>query len=131
MPRSASPGRVGYAAGYDHVTGRSDATRLREAVDLARNVSVPIVFVGLPGIDEAEGCDRTSLALPPAHDQLVTAVCAANPRTVVVLVNGAPVLLPWADLPAAVVEAYLGGQAAGASIVDVLVGDVEPGGPAG
>ena len=121
-------GRVGYAAGYDHVTGRSDATRLREAVDLARNVSVPIVFVGLPGIDEAEGCDRTSLALPPAHDQLVTAVCAANPRTVVVLVNGAPVLLPWADLPAAVVEAYLGGQAAGASIVDVLVGDVEPGG---
>jgi len=121
-------GRVRYSAGYDPVTGRSDATRLREAIDLARNVSVPIVFVGLPAIDEAEGCDRTSLALPAAHDELVTAVCAANPRTIVVLVNGAPVLLPWADLPAAIVEAYLGGQAAGAAIVDVLVGDAEPGG---
>ena len=120
--------RVGYAVGYDPVTGVSDATRLREAIDLARSVTVPIVFVGLPAVDEAEGCDRTSLALPPAHDELVTAVCAANPRTVVVLVNGAPVLLPWADRPAAIVEAYLGGQAAGGAIVDVLVGDAEPGG---
>ena len=55
-------------------------------------------------------------------------MCAANPRTVVVLVNGAPVLLPWAERPAAIVEAYLGGQAAGGAIVDVLVGDAEPGG---
>ena len=102
--------------------------RFRAAIDLARHVSVPIVFVGLPAIDEAEGCDRTSLTLPPAHDELVTAVCAANPRTVVVLTNGAPVLLPWADRPAAIVEAYLGGQAAGSAIVDVLVGDAEPGG---
>ncbi len=121
-------GHVGYAAGYDPVTGRSDATRLREAIDLARRVTVPVVFVGLPAVDEIEGCDRTSLTLPPAHDELVTAVCAANPRTVVVLVNGAPVLLPWADRPAAIVEAYLGGQAAGSAIVDVLVGDAEPGG---
>ena len=121
-------GHVGFAAGYDPVTGRSDTTRLREAIDLARSVTVPIVFVGLPSIDEAEGCDRTSLTLPPAHDELVTAVCAANPRTVVVLVNGGPVLLPWADRPAAIVEAYLGGQAAGSAIVDVLVGDAEPGG---
>ena len=121
-------GRVGYAVGYDPATGLSDATRLREAIDLARNVTVPIVFVGLTAVDETEGCDRASLALPPAHDELVTAVCAANPRTVVVLVNGAPVLLPWADLPAAIVEAYLGGQAAGSAIIDVLIGDAEPGG---
>jgi beta-glucosidase len=121
-------GRVGYAAGYDPVTGRSDAARLRAATDLARSVDVPVVFVGLPAVDETEGCDRTSLTLPSAHDDLVSAVCAANPRTVVVLVNGAPVLLPWAEQPAAIVEAYLGGQAAGSAIVDVLAGDAEPGG---
>ncbi len=91
-------------------------------------MDVAIVFVGLPSIDEAEGCDRASLGLPPAHDELVTAVCAANRRTVVVLSNGAPVLLPWAERPAAIVESYLGGQAGGSAVVDVLVGDAEPGG---
>ena len=121
-------GRVAFARGYDPDTGESDVDMLREAIDVARSVTVPVVFVGLPARAEAEGYDRTSLALPPAHDELVTAVCAANPRTVVVLANGAPVLLPWADRAAAVVEAYLGGQAAGAAVVDVLVGDAEPGG---
>ena len=56
--------RVAYAVGYDHVTGRSDATRLREAIDVARSVTVPIVFVGLPALAEAEGCDRDTLDAP-------------------------------------------------------------------
>ncbi len=112
-------GRVRYSPGYDDI---------RAAAELAGDADVAIVFVGLPGIDEAEGYDRTSLALPTEHDDLVTAVCAANPRTIVVLANGAPVFMPWADRPAAVVEAYLGGQAAGSAISSVLVGDEEPGG---
>ncbi len=112
-------GRVRYASGYDDIRG---------AVELAADANVAIVFVGLPDADEAEGFDRTSLALPREHDELVTAVCAANPRTVVVLANGAPVLMPWADQPAAVVEAYLAGQAGGSAIASVLVGDAEPGG---
>ncbi|MGB3733573.1 MAG: glycoside hydrolase family 3 C-terminal domain-containing protein [Ilumatobacter sp.] len=112
-------GRVRYASGYDDIPA---------ATELAGDADVAVVFVGLPDIDEAEGYDRTSLALPPEHDDLVTAVCAANPNTVVVLANGAPVLMPWADRPAAVVEAYLGGQASGSAITSVLVGDAEPGG---
>ena len=121
-------GTVRHAAGYDPATGEAGLGSIREAAELAGRSDVAVVFVGLPAIDEAEGFDRTTLALPPDHDALVAAVCAANPRTVVVLVNGAPVLLPWADRPAAVVEAYLGGQAAGSAICDVLVGDAEPGG---
>lgn len=112
-------GRVRYSPGYNDI---------RAAAELAGDADVVIVFVGLPGIDEAEGYDRSSLALPSEHDDLVTAVCAANPRTVVVLANGAPVLMPWADRPAAIVESYLGGQAAGSAISSVLVGDAEPGG---
>lgn len=121
-------GRVRFAEGYDAETGDATPDQIRRATDLAREVDVPIVFVGLPGIMEAEGYDRETLALPNGHDELVAAVCAANPRTVVVLANGAPVLLPWADRPAAIVEAYLGGQAAGSATVDVLIGDAEPGG---
>ncbi len=113
------PGRVRYSPGYDDI---------REAAELAGDADVAIVFVGLPDADEAEGYDRTSLALPRQHDDLVAAVCAANPRTVVVLANGAPVLMPWADRPAAVLEGYLAGQAGGSSIASVLVGDDEPGG---
>jgi beta-glucosidase len=121
-------GEVRYAEGYDVTTGASTSHQLRHATELASAVDVPIVFVGLPGIDEAEGYDREHLSLPPAHDELVTAVCAANPNTIVVLTNGAPILMPWADLPAAILEGYLGGQAGGSAIVDVLLGDSEPGG---
>lgn len=121
-------GEVRYAEGYDAGTGASTPHQLRHATELASAVDVPIVFVGLPGIDEAEGYDREHLALPTAHDELVTAVCAANPNTIVVLTNGAPILMPWAGLPAAIVEGYLGGQAGGSATVDVLLGDCDPGG---
>ncbi|MEM9747722.1 MAG: glycoside hydrolase family 3 C-terminal domain-containing protein, partial [Actinomycetota bacterium] len=121
-------GRVRYDSIYDPDTGDATADDIRRAADLAHRAHVAVVVIGLPPIAEAEGVDRDTLALPTAMNDLVTAVCAANPRTVVVLANGAPVLLPWADRPAAVVEAYLGGQASGSALVDVLVGDAEPAG---
>lgn len=101
---------------------------LAKAVAAARDADVAVVMVGLPGSYESEGFDRDHLRLPPEHDELVTAVCEANPRTVVVLSNGAPVVLPWRDQPAAILETYLGGQASGAALADVLLGDAEPGG---
>lgn len=121
-------GSVRFARGYDPDTGASDRELIGEATRLAQQADVAIVFVGVPAIDEAEGYDRASLALPPTHDELVTSVCAANPHTVVVLSNGAPVLLPWAERPAAILETYLGGQAGGSAIADVIVGEREPGG---
>jgi len=119
---------VAYAPGYDPRTAEDDATLLAEAVEAARDAEVAVVVVGLPERYESEGFDRDDLALPAQHDALVRAVCAVNPRTVVVLQNGAPVALPWRDAPAAILECYLGGQAGGAALVDVLLGDREPGG---
>lgn len=119
---------VGYAPGYQVRGKNPDAALIADAVALAKSVAVAIVIVGLPDIYEAEGLDRTNMALPASHDALVTAVVAANPRTVVVLCNGAPVEMPWHDHVPAVVEAYLGGQAGGGAIVDVLYGVVNPGG---
>ncbi|WP_106401216.1 glycoside hydrolase family 3 C-terminal domain-containing protein [Actinocorallia populi] len=117
-----------YAPGYDPAHARQDPQLIAEAVVAARAADVAVVMIGLPPSYESEGFDRTDLRLPAQHDELVAAVCAANPRTVVVLSNGAPVLMPWKDLPAAILECYLGGQAGGGALVDVLYGDAEPGG---
>lgn len=119
---------VRYAQGCTPEADRRSPQLLAEAVATARDADVAVVMVGLPGRHESEGFDREGLALPPAHDELVRAVAAANPLTVVALSNGAPVLMPWREDVAAIVESYLGGQAGGGALVDVLLGDVEPGG---
>jgi beta-glucosidase len=127
-------GRVGteaelvYAPGYDARTGASTAAQLEEARAVASRADVVVLVVGLPASYESEGFDRDHLRLPQDMYALVNAVLTANSRTALVLVNGAPVELDFAAKPAAVVEAYLGGQAGGSAIVDVLFGDAEPGG---
>ena len=121
-------GEVAWARGYDAASGDTTDDLVREAVAAAAGADVAIVFAGLPGRYESEGFDRDNLDLPAGHTRLIEAVAAANPRAVVVLSNGAPVHLPWVDRVAALVEAYLGGQAGGSAIVDVLFGDAEPGG---
>ncbi len=119
---------VDYAPGYDAVTGATTEQLLAEAVAQATDAEVAVVVVGLPGRYESEGFDREHLALPRGHSQLVEAVLNTGTPTVVVLQNGAPVVLPWADRAAAIVEAYLGGQAGGSALTAVLFGDVDPGG---
>jgi beta-glucosidase len=98
------------------------------AVAAARQADVAVVCVGLPDGYENEGDDRTHLRLPPTHDALVAAVAAVHDRVVVVLSNGAPVEMPWVDDVEAVVEGYLGGQAGGGGLADVLTGRVDPSG---
>jgi len=123
-----SVANVTYVAVYDPVTGDLAPDGLAEASRAAADAEVALVFVGLPASYESEGFDREHMRLPAGHDRLVGAACSANPRTVVVLAGGAPVELPWADEPAAIVLTYLGGQAGGGAVADVLLGDAEPGG---
>ncbi|MCA2217851.1 beta-glucosidase family protein [Jidongwangia harbinensis] len=101
---------------------------IAEAVALAAASDVAVVVVGTTEQVESEGFDRTSLALPGRQDELVARVAAANPRTVVVVNAGSPVLLPWADDVAAVLLTWFPGQEAGAALADVLLGTAEPGG---
>jgi beta-glucosidase len=84
--------------------------------------------VGTTAEVESEGFDRVSLALPGRQDELVRKVAAANPRTVVVVNSGAPVLLPWADEVATILLSWFGGQEFGNALADVLLGEAEPGG---
>jgi beta-glucosidase len=101
---------------------------LAEAVRAARQADAAVVVVGSAEMTESEGFDRDTLALPGRQDELVRQVAAVNARTVVVVNAGMPVLMPWAAQVAAVIYAWLPGQAMGEALADVLLGRAEPGG---
>jgi beta-glucosidase len=105
-----------------------DADELERAVALAAEAEVAVVVVGTTEEVESEGFDRDSLALPGRQDELVRRVAAVNPRTVVVVNSGAPVLLPWAGQVPAVLVPWFPGQEFGNALADVLLGDREPAG---
>jgi beta-glucosidase len=119
---------VRYAPGYDADSGETTPELMARAAAVAREADVVILVVGLPARWETESLDRGHCRLPAGMDHLAEVVLDANPRTAVVLVNGGVLELPWAHRPAALLEAWLGGQAGGAAIADVLLGLAEPGG---
>ena len=117
---------VCYAPGWRDDGVTADAQLLEDAVQLARRAEVAVVFAGLPDSFESEGYDRKHLDMPDCQNDAIAAVCAVQPHTVVVLHKGSPVLMPWADQVAAIIDMYLGGQAVGEAAVDLLFGDAEP-----
>ncbi|KAK7425965.1 hypothetical protein QQZ08_007547 [Neonectria magnoliae] len=104
------------------------ATALAEAVDLAKQVDVPIIVAGLNSDYESEAIDRKSLSLPPAIDELILKVAQANPNTIVVTQSGCPITMPWIDQVPTLLHAWFGGQETGHGIADVLFGKVNPSG---
>ena len=120
--------RVTYAQGYSVAEDQATDEMIAQAVAAAQAAKVAVVFAGLPDSYESEGYDRSHMAMPECQNRLIEAVAAANPNTVVVLHNGAPVEMPWLGKVKAVLEAYLGGQAVGLAVVRVLYGEVNPSG---
>ncbi|MER5438590.1 glycoside hydrolase family 3 C-terminal domain-containing protein [Streptomyces sp. NPDC002790] len=107
---------------------RDEDALLAEAVAAARDAEVAVVVVATTDRVESEGFDRADLRLPGRQDELVRAVAAANPNTVVVVNSGSPVELPWREDVAAVLLSWFPGQEGGAALADVLTGAEEPGG---
>jgi beta-glucosidase len=101
---------------------------VQRAAELAARCDVALVFAGLPEDFETEGCDRPHMDLTGPQKELIRAVALANPRTVVVLNCGAPVVMPWLDTVPAVVAAWYPNQEGGRAIARVLLGAAEPGG---
>ena len=118
---------VSYAEGYT-IDAATDEQMLEEARRQAAAADVAIVFAGLPDSYESEGFDRANIDMPDSHNRLIEAVAAAQPNTVVVLMNGSAVAMPWAPKAKAIVEGWLGGQAGGGAIADVLTGLANPSG---
>ncbi|MDT8369788.1 MAG: glycoside hydrolase family 3 N-terminal domain-containing protein [Longimicrobiales bacterium] len=100
-------------------------TRIAEAVRAAEEAEVAVVVAG---IEEGEFQDRASLALPGLQEELIRAVAGTGTPTVVVLVAGSPVTMPWLDEVDAVLLAGYGGDEAGHGVADVLTGRVSPAG---
>ncbi|MFE0147534.1 beta-glucosidase [Nonomuraea sp. NPDC059007] len=116
-----------FAIGHANPSAGEDEL-LAEAVRLAAGSDVAVVVASTTLEVESEGFDRKDLKLPGRQDELIAAVAAANPRTVVVVNTGSPVEMPWAGDVAAVLLTWFPGQEAGLALADVLFGDAEPGG---
>jgi beta-glucosidase len=99
---------------------------IAQAVAAAESASTAVVVVS--DDTESEAADRASLNLPSAQNELISAVAAANPHTVVVIDAGAPVVMPWLSHVASVVDAWYPGESNGTALAAVLFGQVDPGG---
>ena len=105
------------------------ATELQHAAALARAAEVAIVFVGTNAATEHEGRDRKNLGLPGNQEDLVKAVVAANPRTIVVQMSAGPLAVPWLkDHVPAMLQAWWPGEEGGHAIAEVLFGEANPAG---
>ena len=117
------------ASRSDQQQAKDEDATIREAAETAGRAEVAVVYVGTTNAVEAEGRDRTSLGLPGRQEELVKAVLAANPKTVVVLMNAGPLTVPWIkDHAPALLEAWWNGVEGGNAIADVIFGDHNPAG---
>jgi beta-glucosidase len=120
---------VPFAPGFTTAPGQELAeTAHADAIAVARDADVVLAFLGLGESHESEGYDRDTADLPAEQLALLDGILAVNPNVVVVLSNGASVVLPFADRVRAVVEGWLLGQAGGGALADVLYGLVNPSG---
>ncbi|BDZ41605.1 glycosyl hydrolase [Paraoerskovia sediminicola] len=132
--RAATGVEVPFAAGFTvdadpTEAATSDPELLAEAVEVARAAGTVALFLGLPASFESEGYDRAHMDLPANQLALVEAVTSVNPRVVVVLANGSAVAVSgWQDAVPAVLEGWLGGQAGGSAVADLLLGASVPSG---
>ena len=102
------------------------APGIAAAVSAAKSASTAVVVVS--DDTQSEATDRPSLNLPSAQNELIEAVAAANPHTVVVINAGAPIAMPWLSQVASVVDAWYPGQSSGTALASVLFGQTNPGG---
>lgn len=123
----AAGGTVAYYPAYEP-GGEKNETELKRAVCGAKEADVAVLVVGLPDAYESEGYDRTHMAMPESHCELITEIAKVNPNVVVVLMGGSPVEMPWLADAKAVLNMYLGGQAVGEAGEELLYGAANPGG---
>jgi len=126
--QKVSDEKILFAKGYDLASDEADHNLVNEAKEVAKQAEKVILFVGLPDRYESEGYDREHMRMPDNHLQLIEVISEVNPNTIVVLSNGAPVEMPWINRVKGLLESYLGGQALGGAIADLLYGIANPSG---
>ncbi|MDR0696587.1 MAG: glycoside hydrolase family 3 C-terminal domain-containing protein [Christensenellaceae bacterium] len=128
--------KFAYADGYKLEAGNINKKRIggkahnkiEEAVEIAANNSLVLLFVGLPEDYESESFDRTHINMPPEHEALLDAIYAVNTNIVVILTGGSPVKISHPEKFKGLINVYLGGEGCAEAIYDVLFGNVNPSG---
>lgn len=125
LPEGAN---VTYAKGFPADGDLYDEALAAEAIEAAKNADKAVIFAGLPDSFESEGYDRTHMRMPDCQNRLIDEILKVQPNVIIVLHNGSPVEMPWRDRVKGILEAYLGGQAMGAAVDNILYGKVNPSG---
>jgi len=120
--------KIIYEEGYNLDNDEMNQELIDKAKEAAKKSNVAIIFAGLPDRYESEGYDRKHMKMPENHNKLIEEISKVQPNTVVVLSNGSPVEIPWIDKVKGLLESYLGGQAGGGAVADILFGEVNPSG---
>jgi beta-glucosidase len=123
-----APGRPGAPFEICQLGMRQPSGTIEEAVELARAADAVLLLVGSAASTESEGYDRDDIKLPGRQDELVEAILAVNPNTVVVVNAGAPMAMPWIDKARAVMLAWLPGEEGPDAMADLLFGGASPSG---
>ena len=123
-----SDAQVVYAEGFSADKDFYDDALVAEALKAAAEADKAVIFAGLPDSFESEGYDRSHMKLPECQNRLIEEILKVQPNTVIVLHNGSPVEMPWLADVKGLLEAYLGGQAGGAAVANILYGKVNPSG---
>lgn len=119
---------VTFAEGYQDERDEVVEVLQSEAVKTAAEADVAVLFLGLPDNFESEGYDRKHMELPNCQNELVKKVLEVQKHVVVVLHNGSAVIMPWKNQVEGILEAYLGGEAVGKAVAEVLSGRKNPSG---
>lgn len=119
---------IKFAEGFSPVADDFDESLCNEAVAIAKEADVTLIFAGLPDIFESEAYDRKHMNMPSCQLKVIDEVLKVAKKTVIVLHNGSPIEMPFVNNVDAILECYLGGQAVGGAQFDVIFGDKSPSG---
>lgn len=118
--------KLTYAEGYNLQSDDIDENLINQAKKAAKDSKVAVIFVGFPDRYESEGFDKEHIRIPENHVKLIEAVTEVQSNVIVVLSNGSAIEMPWLSKVKAVLEGYLGGQALGGAIADLIFGKANP-----
>ena len=127
-PLAGEYGDVTYAEGFSTTEDIWDESLVSRAMETAAKADKIVVYAGLPDSFESEGYDRAHMRLPECQNRLIEQLLTIGKPVIVVLHNGSPVELPWADRVQGILEAYLGGEGVGKAVLEILYGRVNPSG---
>ena len=120
--------KISYAPGYFKKQDEPSEAMVKDACKIAAKADAVLLFIGLTEEYESEGYDRKTMKLPLSHNRLLEEIVRVNENVAVVLSGGSPVLMPWESKVKAIHNGYLGGQASGKALAEIISGKINPSG---